>query len=323
MKILSTIGFDSDKMKYNSNHKMISCPRIGGDNPNGLILYTNTLHYQYNTIAGSGNIFSLVMEVENLNFPNVLERIGNIIGFNHIIKTSKKYPFNGFYKKIFHNSNIKFDNNVFYDESSLPDSKSLSQKFFLDGISFRTQEEWGIRYDHEEDSVLIPIIENGKLIGCKARNNDPKCPMNKRWWAYLPYSKTQIVYGFDKNYKYIISKNIVFIFESEKAVLQSDSFNFHCSLAIGGHNISKTQVLKIKSLMVDKIVIAFDEGVPEEEIIYNCKKLKNNSLFKTKIGYIYDDDNSFLDKGSKDSPTDIGEEGFRNLIKNKIHWIGD
>lgn len=46
-----------------------------------------------------------------------------------------------------------------------------------------------------------------------------------------------------------------------------------------------------------------------------------NPLFKNRVGYIYDGDNEFLPKGSKASPTDLGQDIFKSLIKYKIKWI--
>ena len=68
--------------------------------------------------------------------------------------------------------------------------------------------------------------------------------------------------------------------------------------------------------MCDEIIIGFDKDVCEEEVRYNAKQLKTeNMIYTNNISYIYDKYN-LLD--SKDSPTDKGEEIFKELFKERI-----
>lgn len=317
--VLIHLGFEEDKIRYQPHKNLITStrPDANADNPNGFLLYTDRLNYMYTTRSGNGNLFTLVMDIKNVNFPKALELICKWL---KIKDESWKviYPFDGFYKKIYKSSkNAEVYLNE-YQENILPSSNALSQRFFEDGISFQIQEEWGIRYDFDGNNVLIPIHDSiGRLVGCKARSNEVDCPHDKRWFAYLPYPKTSIVYGYFENYKYIQQKRKVFIFEAEKSVLQCASFGFYIAVAIGGHNFSNKQVQYILSLMTEEIIVCFDNDVVEDEIIFESKKLLSKRFLKNKVGYILDSDHL---TGDKSSPSDKGKKIFKKLLKN-IRWI--
>ena len=316
--ILIKLGFSEDTIKYHERQNMITSPRPekGADNPNGCIIYLNSLNVLYTTRSWTGNIFSLVSKVKDVVFPEALKLIAKWIGYKQIDEKII-LPFSGFYKGIIKERNSPVESLHIYKESELPPSDSLSYKFFKDGVALTIQEKWGIRYDHEEDAVLIPIRDySGRLVGCKARNNDPNCLDTERFCAYLPYSKTSIVYGWYENFKKIIEKQTVIIVESEKGVLQAASFGCEIVVAVGGHNISQIQAKYIKMLGVKNVIVAFDEGLTEEEIINECKKLIiDNKIVKNTVTYIYDRDHIVLEEGSKSSPVDFGDQGLKKLLQ--------
>ena len=321
LSIMLQLGFDEDKIKYHKAQNFISAPRPeeGADNPNGCLIYLNSLNVIYTTRSWTGNIFSLVMKERDVRFPEALKLISKWTG----CETSDvkiKLPFYGFYKGIVNINSYSPLELPCYKESDLPPADSLSLKFLKDGVSGLVQEEWGIRYSHEDDAVLIPIHDySGNLVGCKARNNDPNCDDSNRFWMYIPYSKSQIVYGWWENFQIISEKQTVVIVESEKGVLQAASFGCFIVVAVGGHNISATQARYIKMLGSKKIIVAFDEGIAEEEIIKECKKLStNNQIYHNSVFYIYDKDHLVIPEGSKGSPTDYGIEGFKTLTSSCI-----
>ena len=320
-KILIKLGFDESKIKYNDRKHCITStrPDADADNQNGFILYTDTLKWMYTTRSGNGNIFTLVMQLKHCSFPRALELIAKWIDCTEK-DLQITYPFHGFYRSIEKARVYPEQTMKSYEEDALPDPDSLSQKFFLDGIDFKTQEYFGVRYDHDDDCVLIPIHDyNGSLVGCKARNNNPNCRMEERWWAKLPYAKSLVLYGWMENYKNIVDKQTVIIFEAEKSVMQCHSFGCNVALAIGGHSLSETQCRYLKTLYAKNVIVAFDEGVQEDEIRYEAKKLQSN---KTNISYIYDRDHEILKKGSKDSPSDHGLHDFKKLLGKRIKLNG-
>ena len=58
-------------------------------------------------------------------------------------------------------------------------------------------------------------------------------------------------------------------------------------LATCGCDVSDVQAKHIKSLMTNKIILAYDEGLDEDQIRLQAEKLiLNNAVFKNKVGYV-------------------------------------
>jgi len=74
--------------------------------------------------------------------------------------------------------------------------------------------------------------------------------------------------------------------------------------------------------MIPKIILAYDEGLEEEYIREEAKKLIiNNPVFHNSVGYVWDKDNAIIPKGSKGSSSDFGKEGFAYLMKHCVRWL--
>lgn len=323
VKILEKIGVDTDTIKYHPSQNYLSMCRIGGDNRNGLLVWLDSLNYKMMTRNRSGNIFTLVMDETDCSFPSALDKIARWVGYKDDIRI--RLPFDGFYKQakrdIFGNYDLNF---TYYSESDLPPANALSQKFFKDGVDFKTQELFGVRMDLADNSIAIPIHDyGGKLIGCKNRNNDPFCDKDYRFYASLPYPKNNVVYGYSMNYYNIINKNNLVLLEAEKGVQQLYSFGSGIGLGASGHCLSTVQAHYIKSLGAKNIIIAYDEGISEDELRYEAEKLKvNTHIMQNSVYYLFDKNNYYLNKGSKDSPSDHGRYLFEQMCKNCLVKVG-
>lgn len=316
--ILEALGYSNikDKQKY------YSFPHKDGDNAFAISILKNTLQYTDFSHGGHGNIFTFVMQDKNINFREALSWINEVIGGGEEDTYYKvRLPFGGFYKDLLpSNEEVTLKT---YPEDVLPKQEGLSLAWLSDGVSLIEQERWGLRLDFTNNGLIIPWYDlSGNLIGAKSRSNDPDVPMDKRWYAYLPFPKSQCCYGLFQNYKHIVEKRKLIIVEAEKSVLQAVSFGCNICIAIGGHDISAAQANIIKSMMCSEIIVAFDEGVSDDESRYNAKKLlSNNSIIKTKVGFIKDDEGNVRIMGGKESPTDNGKEAFRELLRGYIEWI--
>lgn len=309
-EILNKLGYKNIKDKY----KYYSCANHDGDNNGALVLWKESLRYTNYTRNHEGNIITLVMNDKDCSFPRALEYIANWIGFKssgiQIVR-----PFHGFYKNIAAEQKGEIPILDEYSWDKLPDPNCFSKKFIDDNIDAITQKDWKVRYSIDDDAILIPILDlNGRLIGTKARNNT-ETDMSHRYYAYLPYQKNAVVYGANQNYHKIIAKNTVIITEAEKSVLQGNSFGCNNIVAIAGHSISNIQANIIKSLMCKNVVVAFDQGICEEEVRFEANKLRSdNALIKNNIYYLYDKEGVYLK--DKESPTDNGKSLFQLMLKN-------
>lgn len=314
MDVLNGLGYQNvtDRGKY------LQFSNKDGDNKTAISLYKETLKYINYTRGRNGNLFTLVMDDKKCNLPEALQWVCKVTGEDKTDFNQKiTYPFHSFYKSLVDNKNSVYDGIPTYSDSLLPASNCFSKMFSDDGISINSQSEYGVRYSCEDDAILIPIYNiDHSLVGVKARNNNNN-DYNNRWYAWLPYSKTKVVYGLDKNYCDIINKKTLIIYESEKGVLQSHSCGLNCTGAIAGHNISEAQSKIIKSMMADNIIVAFDEGIEEEEIRYEASKLQvDNHIYHNNVYYLYDRNHDFLPIGSKNSPSDMGKCVLQKMLKS-------
>ena len=311
-QIIESLGYT----QIRESPKYFSFPRLDGDNLSANTLYVDSLRWQCYTRGESGNIFTLVMFTKNITSPDSLRYCAKVLGITEKELPKTTYPFGGFFKGIYKTYKSLSEADETYPETILSKYSGFSQMFFEDGVSFDVQQQFGISFSHSDNAIVIPIRNlEGGLIGVKMRSNDKNCPHEKRFWSEYNYPKTRVLYGLYQNYKKIIEKDTLVIFESEKGVLQAASIDCYVSVGIGGHNISPTQAKLIKSLMISKIIIAFDEGIDEWDIIEECTKLvTHNNVYKPKIYYIYDKDNQILSENSKDSPIDHGKTVFQKLL---------
>lgn len=317
--ILTKLGHENIK----DRGKYIQTSNLDGDNISAISIIKENLIYQNFTRNDSGNIFSLIMYDKKVTFPEALNFAARCIGYKddgiHI-----KLPFGGFYKPMLSDRPGDFTIDIpVYSENDLPDPHKLSLLWIEDGVNPLTQLEYGIRYDPMCDSIIIPVHDyKGNLVGAKQRKNLKHCDINKRWSMYIAYPKTRLCYGWSHNYASIQEKKTVFIFEAEKSVGQLSSMGCNLGLAVGGHNISECQAHYINTLQADEIIIAFDEGVAEEELKFEANKLLPiNGIYKNKVGFIFDGGGDVLKPGSKDSPTDNGKDAFLQLYRRNIKWI--
>ena len=115
---------------------------------------------------------------------------------------------------------------------------------------------------------------------------------------------------------------ICFLGESEKFVLQADSFSRpNCCAAVCGSNLNKFALkILLRECAPKEIVVCFDkEELPNQDKyffkLWNlCKRYTNYCNFS----FVYDRQNLLK---LKESPTDCGEEVFEKLIRKRIKVI--
>jgi DNA primase len=136
-------------------------------------------------------------------------------------------------------------------------------------------------------------------------------------WYKHPLSMN--LYGLYENKATIKKQKICYVFESEKSVLQFESFNMpHCAVAVCGSQFNKYQLnILLKHCAPSEIVICFDSEENEGETKYFdklyalCKKYTQYCQFS----FVYDRLGLL---GKKDSPSDKGEETFKKLIEKRV-----
>lgn len=323
-QVLEAIGHDN--IRYNSSKNYFVFSRLDGDNANACNLFLDNLKLIcYTRSDMNGDIYTLVMTELGLSFPKAIEFVTKTCGFSaEEFDIEIKKPFGGFYQGLIKEQTEPESTIKTYDMSILDDyTGMLSKQLFDDGISYKVQEDNYIGYDMWSNRITIPEFTfDGKICGIMGRLNKTDCGHDERWFPIVPCSRALTLYGYHRNYQTIKNKNLCIITESEKGPLQMESFGCKVGLGSCGCHISATQAKYIKGLMTDRIILAYDEGIDEEAIREEAKKLKlENNIVKNHVGYIYDREHDVLKKNSKASPTDYGRNKFSYLVKKCVTWI--
>ncbi|MFJ7982340.1 hypothetical protein ACIQ1D_18940 [Lysinibacillus xylanilyticus] len=203
--------------------------------------------------------------------------------------------------------------------------------FLEDNITEDTMRKFEVMYYEKTNRIVIPHrhYQTGKLIGVKSRSLDFQDIDNG--YKYIPlrvqdvtysYPTFQNLYGLYQNKDIIKRLKRVVIFESEKSVMQFESYfpNYNFSVALCGSNVSKQQVQMLVELGVQEVVLALDKeftilNTPEANL-YREKLERLCSMFSSycKVSMIWD---RFKLLELKDSPSDKGKEVFVELFKNR------
>lgn len=288
----------------------------------------NTLKYYDFSIGKHGDIITLISESKSFGFKATVKYISKICGIDNIDFQKQKieYPFGGYYKSVSKSDSNVLDINIKTYSEDILNKYILKPNvmFFKDGISNKVQEKYKIGYDIETGRIIVPWRDiNGDIIGIMGRYNSREVPENyAKWIPVIEFPKSHALFGFSENYTHIISKDLCYIGESEKLPMQMESKNILHSIGNGGSIINEAKAEYIKSFGVKNLILLYDEGVEEEFIRVQAKKIKsNNPFYKNNVGYVFDKDNKFLPKKSKMSPSDLYDKKMRQLIKERLIWI--
>lgn len=324
-------------IKLNMHHiketdSYFSCGMPDGDNPKSTIVYKDSLFVDAHTrnIEDSNNftdIISLVLFVKKMYFFHGVKWISDVCGYDFYERDYKKPKLLSFLDNIFalrDGSEISEDIKVEPKDERILEAfpKFKSKLFFKDNISYKVQGIFDIRYDWIDNRIAIPIRdEHGNFIGIKGRiNSDLILSFESKYNYIESCNKSHILFGLDKSYEYIKEEGIVYVAESEKAVMQGWTKGIRNVVGLGGKKMSKVQVQKLTHLGVDICLCLDDKADMEGEEVDKefYKDISLRFLDGQKVYAILDKDNKVL--GDKDSPfdhLDRWEEllGMKRLIK--------
>lgn len=275
----------------------------------------------------SGDIITLVQEKTGYKFRDTLKMICNSVGLDTYNMPKRKQPtlpFGGFFKHIGKNKE-KYVQLEILDDNILNEFELMpSRMFYDDGIPIEIQHAYNVGYDVLTERVVIPHWDTmGNLVGVVGRYNQIDTPENiPKYLSIIPFPKSHTLYGFHMNYKNIQDKKIVIVCESEKSVMKLSNMKIKTGLAIGGSYLSDIQIRNIQSTNPNMIILGLDEGLEEDLIVEQAKRLKiSNPFFNIMVGYIWDSDNKIIKKGSKAAPMDKSKAEFEYLMRNCIKWV--
>jgi hypothetical protein len=283
--------------------------------------------YLYVTDYGRGincDFFSFIIKSKNVDYKDVINTVKKELGIEYLSYTKKKSIFGGFYDKIKVNRLSTIELNYYNETILISYMNKFNMKFIADGISISTQRKFNIGFDVISQRITCPWWSfDCRLVGITGRyNGDYEEDNTLKWFPVIPHPKSQTLYGYIENYQYLQGCDELYIGESEKFPMQLDSMEIYTGLALGGNSIHAPQIIHIINLNPKKIIFGYDEGLDEDIIMNQIKKVKSMiKFFDIKVGYIIDRENKILPKESKMSPTDLGKENFLELKNNFVEWV--
>jgi len=312
--VLSALGMHhiKDKGKY------YSCAMPAGDNEKSTIVYKDNLFVDAYTRDikdkyGSSDLLSLTMFLRQEYFSHSMKWICEMCGYDYYGRDYEKPSLLSFINEIYA---MKTSYGLDDDDTPLKpiNEKVLeyyrplkSKMFYEDGVDYETQNLFGVGIDLCENRITFPIYdEHNILVGVKGRLNQYEILPFENKYIYLEKcNKNHILYGLNLTYEHVKKAGIVYVVESEKAVMQGWSTGIKNVVAISGKHPSSTQIKKLTYLGVD-ICLCLDDKADcgkdgnIDTDFYN--KIANQFIDTQKVYAIIDKKNEIL--GHKQSPFD-------------------
>lgn len=265
------------------------------------------------------DFFSFIMEQRGLTFKQVISVVNDYLGItDYNTFFEKRCAFGGFYNRAKKGS--VSDPPKVYNPEVLDQYEKIGNLMFLkDNISLEAQSFFDIRFDVENDGIIIPLYDTfGGLIALKERVNHPIEENEQKYWYLLPGRASKSLYGFWQNYKYL-NESTVFVFESEKSVMQCYSYGIRNCVALSSGSISRDQIKILHEIQPEKVIFMHDVGYDKSLILKNINAYKRyNRFIETELGY-WDWTKSGLTK--KYSPSDLGRNELERIIDNEIVYV--
>ena len=303
------ILFEYLKLNYlrynvNSEENNIRMDSINSDNYNGLSLNLNTMmFYDFKTLE-KGNVISLLSKITGKNRNIVHYELYNIINNNEqdMIK-GEEISFEYERKEL-----------LIYPKQLLNlYPLTISDLFLEDGINESSQCIFDIRYDKESDRVLIPVMFKDNLVGIIGRYNNKNVPKKvPKYYPILSYPKSEVLFGYDINKDRVKETKTVILVESEKSVIKAYQSGINTVLAIGGSNISNSQIELLKELGVKNIFLCFDS---DKELKLIEKQAKNKWFIESTFSVNIIKNNESIPEKSCLFDLDLSSEKIIKYIK--------
>lgn len=270
-----------------------------------------------------GDLFSIIMKCKDVTLKDIIRTVKEELGITYIEFNKPKVIFGGFY------DNIKLRNKNNYELKTYDEGimgsylNKYNTLFFKDNISFETQRKFKVGVCHQTSRITVPWHSvEGELIGIEGRYmGDYEKDETPKWFPIIAFAKSQVLYGYYENYRFLQGVDDIYIGESSKFTMQLDSMGINNSVALGGKAIHNQQIKQLSWLNPKRLIFCFDEGLDEELILKQVDKTKVLlKFFDIQVGYIIDRENNIMKAGTKCSPSDLGKENFSKLIENYIEW---
>lgn len=308
-----------------STSKEIRCARDKESNKTSIrILINENLNAEDFAKAIKGDIFSIICNCRKIQLSEVINTTKSILNIKGDIggQIEKRTVFGGLFDNLKKRRDETYSCETYGEEILENYNNGYNLRFLKDGISLKTQKKFNVGYCNETNRITVPWRDyEGNIVGIMGRYNGDSDTLPK-WFPIISFYKSMVLFGYSENYINIMNNDTIYVGESEKFVLQLDTMGYNNAVALGKSSISSCQMKAILRTLPKKIIMCFDEGLDINIILNQCIKIKESAkLFNISVGYVYDEENQILEKGSKSSPSDLGRENFERLVNNYVRWV--
>lgn len=321
---------------YEQNGQIIARTVCHHGDSHKLYYYSDTQMFHCYTNCGSFDIFELIQKESGREFSESFSYIRDYFGYENSLTD---YNYNDIIDLTFFN---KFNKVIHYEPLKTLSEKVLNRyndnyhiSWIKEGIMPSTMRKFDIKMSITDQQIVIPHRdENGNLVGVRARNLNKevvdkgmKYAPVKQGNTFLNHPTGATLYGLYENKENIESVKKIVLFESEKSVLQLDSFyhGYGIGVCMSGSSFSDRQLDLIKNLDIDEVVIAVDkefEKIGDDLERYYAQKIEKTIANKIKpyknVSVVWDKKGLI---NMKDSPTDNGKDVWIELFRNRISLI--
>lgn len=287
--------------------------------------YRETKQFHDYKLGESFDIFELIQRIKGYKLPQAKDYICSFCGFKQQLSIAQKpcYQWTSDFTTLFERE-VKVVVDKKYNKDIL---KIFEKKYHISWINENITKEAMDKYNilYEYNKIIIPVKNiNGELIGIRYRTLK-----SDDAFKYKPYTdycgitytfKTRnTFYGLYENAENIRNAKEVILFESEKSVLQCESYlDKNISLALFGKELSQQKIGILLSLGVRIVNIGIDFDYKDKETLDKYFKNVYNLYKKLKpyfnIYWLFNDN---IPSNYKDSPTDNGKFIFLEYLESR------
>jgi len=323
---------DMHHIKYREGGNKIICGMPDGDNPSSTSIYIDSLKVRAytrdmsststNGEHSSYDIYSLYMYIKGFTFPETIRHIHKLLEitytyYDQVEEPAKKLDMLKRFRSIKTKRDFKYDLET-HPELLLCKYDPLPHVDFLkDNILPRSYKKYDTRFDDYSKRIVLTHRkwDTGEILGFFGRTTIPNYKdlgINK-YVGIMPFDRGGNLFGLNINYDAIQKEGYVVVLESEKSLMQADTFGVNATCAMCCADLTREQRKILISLDVP-IIFGFDKGISKKHIEKTCKPFYG----VRQVYYMWDRDDMLKDK---DSPTDNGILMWEMLMMEKVKYV--
>ena len=274
-------------------------------------------------LGESFDIFELIQRVKDYKLPQAKDYICSFCGLEQNLSITRNpcYQWTNDFTALFEKKTVvdkKYDKDIL---------KIFEKKYHISWINENITKEVMNKYNilYEYNKIIIPVKDiDGDLIGIRYRtlrkdDNFKYKPYTDYCGTIYTFKTSNTFYGLYENAENIRKGKEVILFESEKSVLQCESYlENNIALALFGKELSQKKISILLSLGVQTVNIGIDFDYKDEETLDKYFKNVYNVYKKLRPYFnVYWLFNNDIPSDYKDSPTDNGKLIFLEYLESR------